>query len=223
MNELDILLRMLAAMAAGALIGLERSYRGRAAGLRTYTLVALGSSLLVASVQYADNWAPIGTGDPTRVVQGIVTGIGFLGAGVIIREGFSVRGLTTAASIWAIAVIGVVFGEGHYKVAAAATLFTWVALELLRQLESRMPTHSLVHCDVAFARANAWNEETVRTFVERQGFTIGEISNQLDASTQIVGYELVMWSVDAKASECLSRALLGETAVLGFRVAPARD
>src|SRR5256885_4695335 len=106
MSELDILLRMFAAMAAGALIGLERSYRGRAAGLRTYTLVALGASLLVASVQYAANWAPVGTGDPTRVVQGIVTGIGFLGAGVIIREGFSVRGLTTAASIWAIAVIG---------------------------------------------------------------------------------------------------------------------
>ncbi len=223
MTEFDILLRSAAAMLGGALIGLERSYRGRAAGLRTYTLVALGASMLVAVTEYAGGWATFGAGDPTRVVQGIVTGIGFLGAGVIIREGFSVRGLTTAASIWVIAVIGVVFGSGLFTVGAAATLASWIALELLRQVESRLPVHSLVHCDLSFPRSRAWEETAVRAFVERHGFNIGEMSYTLDTSTQTLGYELIMWSQDAQASCNLERSLLGESAVLGFRINPGRD
>ncbi len=223
MTELDILLRTGAAMLAGGLIGLERSYRGRAAGLRTYTLVALGASILVAATEYAAGWAAPGTGDPTRVVQGIVTGIGFLGAGVIIREGFSVRGLTTAASIWVIAAIGVVFGGGLFKVGAAATLGSWIALELLRQVESRLPVHSLVHCDVTFARNVAWDESMLRAFVERHGFTIGEMSYTLDGPTQTLGYELVMWSQDTQASCKLEHGLRSETGVLGYRINPGRD
>ena len=101
MNEWDVSGRMLAALVAGGLIGLERTYRGRAAGMRTYALVAFGSALLVAAAQYDLVSLTHGDGDPTRVIQGIVTGIGFLGAGVIVKEGFSVHGLTSAASIWA--------------------------------------------------------------------------------------------------------------------------
>jgi putative Mg2+ transporter-C (MgtC) family protein len=222
-DQYELLWRVLAALTAGAVIGLERSYRGRAAGLRTYALVALGSSLLVASAEYAGGWAAIGTGDPTRVIQGIVTGIGFLGAGVIIREGFSVRGLTTAASIWVIAAIGTVFGAGLFRLGTAATIGTWVALELLRQLEGRIPVHSLVHCDIAFARASAWDEPRLRAVADAHGFNIGELSYTLDGPSQRVVYEVVMWSKDVDACSKLEQSLLAAPDVLGFRITPGRD
>lgn len=225
MNEYDILFRMAAALVAGGVVGLERSYRGRAAGLRTYALVALGSSLLVASSIYAGGgaWAAAGEGDPTRVIQGIVTGIGFLGAGVIIREGFSVRGLTTAASIWVIAAIGVVFGAGLFRTGAVATLVTWIALEFLRQLEGRIPVHSLVHCELVFARLGAWNEAAVRALVERHGFAVIELSYVLDAPSQTLTYEVVMWSQEGAACRQLQGTLLAESAIVGFRIIPGRD
>ena len=101
---LNILTRLLVATLAGGLIGLERSYHGRPAGFRTHILVCLASSLLMLVTMYEAKWftgAPLDTVrvDPTRMAQGIMTGIGFLGAGVIVREGLTVRGLTTAASI----------------------------------------------------------------------------------------------------------------------------
>src|SRR3712207_5156748 len=98
--------RMVAALLAGGLIGLERSHRGRPAGFRTHALVCLASTLLMLVTVYELHWMRkvVSTTsivlDPTRMAQGIMTGIGFLGAGAIIKEGFSVRGLTTAASIW---------------------------------------------------------------------------------------------------------------------------
>ena len=97
--------RIIAALAAGGLIGLERSHRGRPAGFRTHALVCLASSLLMLVTVYEQLWFPRDSAarviiDPTRMAQGIMTGIGFVGAGAIIKEGFSVRGLTTAASIW---------------------------------------------------------------------------------------------------------------------------
>src|SRR6476646_6598778 len=112
MNEWEAIVRTIAALAAGGAIGLERTYPGRAAGLRTYALVSFGSALLVAGGLYELFSHPNESGEVTRIIQGIVTGIGFLGAGVVIKEGFSVRGLTTAASIWVASAIGVVIGAG---------------------------------------------------------------------------------------------------------------
>lgn len=226
MTELDILVRLLAALVAGGAIGLERTYRGRAAGLRTYALVALGSSLLVAISIYAAGgaWAKAGGGDPTRVIQGIVTGIGFLGAGVIIKEGFSVRGLTTAASIWVVAAIGVTFGAGLYTTGVIATFSAWVALELLRRLEARIPVHSLVHCELEFARNTPWHEEAVRALLEGHGFVVTEVSYVLDAPSETLHYEMLMWSRDDNAAcRALKQTLLAEQAVTGFRIVPGRD
>jgi putative Mg2+ transporter-C (MgtC) family protein len=96
----EILARILAALAAGALIGYERSFHGRPAGFRTHALVCTASALLMLVTVYEAHWVPAAAKvqlDPTRMAQGIMTGIGFLGAGVIVKEGLSVRGLTTAA------------------------------------------------------------------------------------------------------------------------------
>src|SRR5450631_602076 len=170
MNEYDLFLRPLLAMVAGGLIGLERSYHGRAAGLRTYALVSLGSALLVVATEHilpSANGAP---GDPTRVIQGIVTGIGFLGAGVILKQGFVVRGLTTAASVWVASAIGVVIGAGFVLPGLLATTMTLIALSVLRQIEDRMRVQHFVHCHLSFPRAQTLDESQVTALVERFGF-----------------------------------------------------
>ena len=118
-NYAAIALHLLIALAAGSIIGLERSYHGRPAGFRTHALVCLSSCMLMVMTVYQDTWFAAlslqeANIDPTRMAQGIMTGIGFLGAGVIMREGLTVRGLTTAASIWTTAGIGVLIGVGFY-------------------------------------------------------------------------------------------------------------
>src|SRR4029077_3966818 len=110
-DSYEMAIRIVAALTAGAFIGYERSYRGRPAGFRTHALVCMASSMLMLITVYEAHWVQtVGESvrlDPTRMAQGIMTGIGFLGAGVIMQEGFSVRGLTTAASIWITAAIGI--------------------------------------------------------------------------------------------------------------------
>ena len=116
------------AIVAGGLIGFEREWRGRAAGLRTHILVCLASSLLMLAGMSQGDWAfealpdeNIVT-DPTRMAHGILTGIGFLCAGVIFRTGFSIHGLTTAASLWITSAIGILFGAGLLGLGVVSTL-----------------------------------------------------------------------------------------------------
>lgn len=103
-DYITITSHLLVALVAGALIGYERSYQGRPAGFRTHTLVCMASAVLMLLTVFQSTWflasAEVVRVDPTRMAQGIMTGIGFLGAGVIVKEGATVRGLTTAASIW---------------------------------------------------------------------------------------------------------------------------
>jgi putative Mg2+ transporter-C (MgtC) family protein len=118
MHVFDMMLRIAESMGLGALIGFERQYRSRMAGLRTNALVAVGAALFVLlSAQGFD-----GHGDPTRVAAQVVSGIGFLGAGVILRDGLSVRGLNTAATLWCAAAVGSLAGAGLHVVAAAGTV-----------------------------------------------------------------------------------------------------
>ncbi|MFD3510185.1 MgtC/SapB family protein [Nocardia sp. NPDC058666] len=119
MSFWEVLLRLGAGVGLGALIGVERQYRARMAGLRTNALVAAGAALFVL---LSANGFEGATADPTRVAAQIVSGIGFLGAGVIIRDGVNVRGLNTAATLWCAAAVGALAGAGMYSVAAAGTV-----------------------------------------------------------------------------------------------------
>jgi len=155
----DILWRLAIALSIGAMIGLERSYHGRPAGFRTHTLVCVASSLLMLVTVYESQWfAPQSMQrvvvDPTRMAQGIMTGIGFLGAGVIMKEGLSVRGLTTAASIWITAAIGILTGIGFYFPAAVGTVLTLGTLSMFRWIEARMPAQFYAHHSVKFLKAH---------------------------------------------------------------------
>src|SRR5215510_2373312 len=135
----ELLLRVVLAGALGGAIGAEREIREREAGLRTHMLVAVGAALFTIVSAYA--WSDFEfsqrngiTVDPTRIAAQIVTGIGFLGAGAIIRSGLSVRGLTTAASLWIVAAIGMAAGAGYYWAAVIGTALTVFALGPLRIL-----------------------------------------------------------------------------------------
>jgi putative Mg2+ transporter-C (MgtC) family protein len=124
--------RLVVAAALGAILGAEREYRQKAAGLRTNTLISLGSALFtLMSIELV----PGGSGDPSRVAAQIVTGIGFLGGGAILRTGMSVRGLTTAATIWVVAAVGVAAGAGKYGLAVATTAIAFAVLTALPPLE----------------------------------------------------------------------------------------
>ncbi|MGD2279467.1 MAG: MgtC/SapB family protein [Candidatus Omnitrophota bacterium] len=133
-----VILRLFLSVIFGGLVGLEREVHGRAAGLRTHILVSLGAALfMITSLLVGASYGHLGNVDPSRIAAGVVTGIGFLGAGAIIRFGISIRGLTTAASIWAVAAIGLAAGAGLYVAAGAATLMVVIVLFLSR-LEERM-------------------------------------------------------------------------------------
>jgi putative Mg2+ transporter-C (MgtC) family protein len=143
LSWLDVALRIgLAGVLAGS-IGLERELRDREAGLRTHLLVGVGAALftLVSAYGFSDFRYGIDTGftlDPTRISAQIVTGIGFLGAGAIIRQGLSVRGLTTAATLWVVAAIGMAAGAGYYSGAVLTTVLVLVALWPLRIVAHRL-------------------------------------------------------------------------------------
>jgi len=162
---------VLGAVIAGGVIGLEREWRGRAAGFRTHILVSLASSLLMlAAVSQAD-WAfralpdeNIVT-DPTRMAHGVLTGIGFLCAGVIFRTGFSIHGLTTAASLWITSAIGLLFGAGLYGLGALATAVTAAILVGLRLISKRLPGRTLIDVEVAWSRDDAAAGEAVEAAV----------------------------------------------------------
>jgi putative Mg2+ transporter-C (MgtC) family protein len=138
----NLLIRILVAAAYGGILGLERDIHGRGAGLRTHLLVSAGAALfMILSTRIAtfDVIIPPGFSkvtDPGRLAAQVITGIGFLGAGVIIKEGISIRGLTTAACLWIAAAIGMASGAGQYILATATTMLALVTLVVLRHLES---------------------------------------------------------------------------------------
>ncbi len=140
--QVELLIRILLGTLLGGVIGFERDLHGRPAGLRTHTIVALASAtFMVVSTRfmYAQHYAAsdLISVDPSRIASSVVSGIGFLGAGAILRTGITIRGLTTAAGLWLVAAIGMAAGGGMYLVAAFATVVGLAALTLLRKLEDR--------------------------------------------------------------------------------------
>ncbi len=134
-------LNLVGALLLGMLVGYERSYNGRAAGMRTYGLVCMASTALTVFVGHAPLWYGGTTAhiqaDSAHAIQGVITGIGFLCAGVIMKDGMRVRGLTTAASVWAVAATGVLLGVGFYAAALLLAVLCVGSMSLVHPLESR--------------------------------------------------------------------------------------
>jgi putative Mg2+ transporter-C (MgtC) family protein len=161
-------------------VGWERSYNGRVAGLRTHGLVALASAA-VMSTAYAPALAAPGFGAPlqlvpTQVAQGVMTGLGFLGAGVIFKEGASIQGLTTAAALWTSAALGVLCGMGLQAPALLTTAIALVTLSALRWLEARSPARVLGLAAFRFASDAAPDEAGLRRFLAAHEVALMDVS-----------------------------------------------
>ncbi len=139
-SEWDILLRVIIAAILGAIIGLERERSNQPAGLRTHIILVVGSALaMTLSINIAMQFRPlVPNGDPGRLAAQVISGIGFLGAGAILRYGTSVKGLTTASSLWTLAVVGLVVGAGYYIAAVGTTLLLLGVLTALNIIEHRV-------------------------------------------------------------------------------------
>lgn len=227
-DDLEMLRRLLAALAAGAAIGYERTYHGRPAGFRTHALVCMASSVLMLVTVYEAHWVLAAAKDtyrldPTRMAQGIMTGIGFLGAGVIIKEGLSVRGLTTAASIWITAAIGVLAGVGFYFPLVISVIATLGVLAAFRWLEVRMPAQAYFQFDVRFTRQAALSEQELRKLVQGHGFSIANFSYRLDAEGRVLRHSMVLRSADRSSAGRLSTTLEQNEGVVEFRISPTGD
>ena len=137
--ETEILLRVLLAAVLGALVGWQREIHHQPAGLRTHIILVVGAALcMTLSIDVALQFRSTAlNGDPGRIAAQIVSGIGFLGAGAIIREGFTVKGLTTATSLWTMAVVGMTVGLGYYLTSVVVTLLIFVVLTVLNSVEKR--------------------------------------------------------------------------------------
>lgn len=132
----EVTLRLLLSVALGGVIGYERENTNRPAGFRTHILVCVGAALVMITSEYIfEKYIGLTDLDPTRLGAQVVSGIGFLGAGTIIRDGFNVRGLTTAASLWAVSCVGIAVGAGFYGGAVVATVFVFLTLITLKKAE----------------------------------------------------------------------------------------
>ena len=228
-HELIVMtIRIVGALSIGAAIGLERSLRGRPAGFRTHALVCVASSLLMIVAVYQNEWMTEVTveairTDPTRMAQGIMTGIGFLGAGVIFKEGLTVRGLTTAASIWITASIGILVGIGFWFPAIVGTLATLVILSAFRFIEGKLPVEFYAHHHVRFKREAVMGEDELRKLVGNHGFSIANLHSRLINGGDYFEYRMVIRSRNRASAEALSQHLLTLPHVIEFRISPTGD
>lgn len=223
-----MLLRVLLAMLAGGLIGFERTYHGRPAGFRTHTLVCLSSALLMLITVYPWEVFLGSSGetlrvDPTRMAQGIMTGIGFLGAGVIMKEGLSIRGLTTAASIWATASIGILIGIGFYFAAALGAVLTLGILSLFRWIEAVTPSLHYARLNVRFHRHEVMPEESLCELIEGQGIEAANPIYSLQDEGAMFEYQMTIRTRHMNNYRRLSETLNSLPGVVEFQVTPTGD
>jgi putative Mg2+ transporter-C (MgtC) family protein len=227
-----ILLNIGGALLLGLAVGYERSYHGRAAGMRTYGLVCMASAALTIVGGYPGFWYGghgLGVGalaDPTRIMQGVVTGIGFLGAGVIMRSGFNISGLTTAASIWTSSVIGILVGVGFYLAAICLAFFSSMILIYLSRVEAVLPSRHAIAVTLRFARDYYPNEDVLRRLALERGYEIAGGSLTIGSEQGCQEWRFVALAISKHRGARLS-ALAHEMAhfegVEGFLLSRARN
>ena len=225
----DFALPLVAAVVAGGLIGFEREWRGRSAGFRTHILVCLASCLLMEAAVSQGAWrfdALAGTrivADPTRMAHGVLTGIGFLCAGVIFRAGFSIHGLTTAASLWITATIGLLFGAGLFWLAMTGAVLTVVILAALRIVSVRLPQQTIVDAQVAWRRDTPEAEDAVQKAMDEVGWRPSGDRHELIDGGAAVQRTFRLRGLGDDGLKELAGRLRGIDGVVGYRLDPRDD
>jgi len=224
-TEFTFLLKLICSAAAGSVIGLERYHHGHPAGMRTFAIISLTSAFLTASLTQGMYGQLMGQGDmgASRVIQGILQGIGFIGAGVIVREGFSIKGLTSAASIWAVAGIGILIGTGEYFLAAFGTIFTMLILVVFNEvaLTSR---RSFAIIEAKFVKGAVPEEEQIYDRLTGYGFKVSSIGFR-GAKSGAMQIKAHVWTSEnaGKARSRLAMEFLKDPTVADFSVDPVRE
>ncbi|MBF0665216.1 MAG: MgtC/SapB family protein [Brevundimonas sp.] len=225
----DFAMPLVAAVVAGGLIGFEREWRGRAAGFRTHILVCLASCLLMEAAVSQGAWqfdVLPGTrivSDPTRMAHGVLTGIGFLCAGVIFRAGFSIHGLTTAASLWITATIGLLFGAGLFWLATTGAVLTVVILAALRIVSVRLPQQTIVDAQVSWRRDTPGAEDAVEAAMSDVGWIPSGERHELVDGGAAVQRSFRLRGMEETSLKALSARLRAVEGVTGYRLDPRDD
>ncbi len=226
-----VLMNLTGSMLLGLLVGYERSYHGRAAGMRTYGLVCMASTALTVISGYSASWfggADVVTtsSETTRVIQGIVSGIGFLCAGVIMREGFNISGLTTAASLWAAAVIGILVGVGFYVAAISLAILTAICMAWISKLEAWLPSRQAVAIYLKFKESFEPSETELRRVAQMRGYEVasGTISISCKEASTEWNFVAVAYSRQKQGSIAeLANAMARLEGVTAYRMGYARN
>jgi len=230
--NIHVILNLVWALALGLLVGYERSYRGRAAGMRTYGLVCMASCALTVITGYPESWfgghmqVPMAGIDPSRIMQGITTGVGFLGAGVIMRDGLNISGLTTAASIWAVAAIGVLVGVGFYGSAIAMSVACACFMMWGSKIESILPSHPAVSVTLRFHKNVDLTEDDITHLIRSHGYEIAGGSFSINQNDGQYEWRFIAVSHGRKKSTSLVKlgnSLKAAPGVQDFNVAHARN
>jgi putative Mg2+ transporter-C (MgtC) family protein len=201
---------LVGALLLGALVGYERFYHGHAAGMRTYGVVCMASAALVAIVGHPDAWfggylAMTSVPDPTRVIQGVVTGVGFLGAGMIMHQQYSTHGLTTAASIWASSAIGILVGLQLYPSAVGLAVLSSACMVLGGKFENRLTSHEGIAVMLEFHQDLVPDVRTLHALASAQGCSIGKRSFSMIRREQHVEWRFIAVVVDRAVGEPILR------------------
>ena len=176
LTEYDMILRLALGFLAGAIIGFERSSKHQVAGLRTHILISTGATLLMLlSIYLPEHYNPLRTSDPGRIAAQVVSGIGFLGAGAIIRLGNNVRGLTTAASLWFVAAVGLTIGAGMYLISGIAIMLGLIALVFLHTFERKLfPTNRYKLMEI-FYKDNSANTKEAMDIIKKSAIDVQSV------------------------------------------------
>lgn len=210
--ELSLLIKLAMAALAGGLVGLERETHGRPAGMRTNLLVAVGAcTMMIISEAFTLKYGVDGGDsllrlDPSRTAAQIVTGIGFLGAGVIVKEGATVRGLTTAASLWAVAGLGMAFGMGYFVLGWLSTVFIVGSLLFIKKLDPYIKKDRYLTVTVTARNRDSLYDD-LETLISEQGYKIADISYQVDLQADEVFYKLVVTQQRKRIGRALSASI----------------
>jgi len=231
MTNAVVFLNLLGALALGLVVGYERSYHGRAAGMSTYGLICMAAAALTVIAGYPAHWyggqmSGYLAGDPSSVIQGIVTGIGFLGAGVIMRNGLSMSGLTTAASIWACSAIGIMVGVGFYASAIALTLLSALSMMWVSKLESWLPSRPAIAVNLEFQKDFVPHEHTLRNVVSAHGYEIATGTLSIRSSNNRLEWHFVAVALSKNSGASMNELASGLSTLEGvedFSLAHARN